>query len=178
MFHEASPRLRAWLAAFAGPRPELRDEHEDAARRLRAALDGSESDRAARLAIILELRGHLADREADVADRDAEVAAQRQALEKVERAYAASERDRAARLEVIRELEDELAANRTAAAALAAERQRLDDELVRARADLERLAAEAEAWIRVAPGVRWRVPGGRAAAARLRRLKARLLGRS
>lgn len=170
MFHEASPRLRAWLAAFAGPRPELRDELEAAARRLRAALDGSESDRAARLAVILELRGHLADREA-------EIAAQREALEKVERAYAESERDRAARLEVIRGLENELESHRAAAAALAVERQRLDDELVRAQADLERLAREAEAWIRIAPGVRWRVPGGRASAERLRRLKARLLGR-
>lgn len=170
MFHEASPRLRAWLAAFAGPRPELHDELEDAARRLRAALAGSESDRAARLTVIHELRGHLADREA-------EIAAQRKTLERVEHAYAESERDRAARLDVIRGLECELATLRAAAAELAAERQRLEDDLARAHSDLERLVREAEAWIRIVPGVRWRVPGGRDAAVRLRRLKARLLGR-
>ena len=183
MFHQGTPRFRAWLGAFARDLPRsprrLRDEvgrlsglfaeserERDAlrleSRDLRQTLAESENDRAARLELIHRLQGESAERLAAIHRIEAE-------LDQL-RGYAT-------RLEAaLREREGESAARLDALARLEAERRGLLDQVSRLETALAAERGERERWLGVLPVLRVRLPGGSATARRLRALRRRLSG--
>jgi septal ring factor EnvC (AmiA/AmiB activator) len=148
VFHAADEKACEWLAVAARAQPEERANLERKLSRLQHALDASERDRDARLQVIHEMQANL--------DSHSE------SMSRVLAALERSEQECGARLRVIRELESREQAITSELEA----RKLLIESQERALAEQQR---ERDAWRRLLPGVRVRIPGATEAAARLRR---------